>query len=150
MVRRRCFEVAGLWDEALRGGEDRDLWLRLTLRCRFSFVPEPLVRIDRMRDDRATVDWLRMARNREAYLKKWERELPVRFSPHLSALRRQSYDYIAKCHYRLENFRLARSYSLRAAFAGRRIDEPCRESFRLFAKSFVRSVRRQVRLDHTR
>jgi glycosyltransferase involved in cell wall biosynthesis len=30
MVRRRCFETAGLFDETLRSAEDREMWLRLS------------------------------------------------------------------------------------------------------------------------
>jgi glycosyltransferase involved in cell wall biosynthesis len=42
LVRRRCLEEVGLFDESLPGTQDRDLWLALSRRFRFDFVPEVL------------------------------------------------------------------------------------------------------------
>ena len=44
VVRRRCLDAAGLFDEELMYGEDWDLYIRLARRCRFDFVSEPLIR----------------------------------------------------------------------------------------------------------
>ena len=44
LIRRRCLEEAGGFDESLPGTQDRDLWIRLAKRCAFDFVPEVLVR----------------------------------------------------------------------------------------------------------
>ena len=38
--RRRCIEEVGLFDEAMRATEDRDLWLRIALRYEVAFVPK--------------------------------------------------------------------------------------------------------------
>jgi glycosyltransferase involved in cell wall biosynthesis len=40
--RRRCVEDVGLFDEAMRSTEDRDLWLRIALRYEVAFVPKVL------------------------------------------------------------------------------------------------------------
>jgi glycosyltransferase involved in cell wall biosynthesis len=40
--RRRCLEEVGLFDEAMRSTEDRDLWLRIALRYEVAFVPKVL------------------------------------------------------------------------------------------------------------
>lgn len=38
-VRRQCIEEVGLFDETMKGTEDRDLWLRIALRYEVAFVP---------------------------------------------------------------------------------------------------------------
>jgi hypothetical protein len=42
LIRRRCLDEVGLFDESLPGTQDRDLWLALARRYRFEFVPEVL------------------------------------------------------------------------------------------------------------
>ncbi len=42
IVRRRCFERVGFFDEQLRTGEDWDMWLRLASAFTHAWVPEPL------------------------------------------------------------------------------------------------------------
>jgi glycosyltransferase involved in cell wall biosynthesis len=42
MVRRRCLEQVGLFDEALAVGEDFNLWLRIAARWKIEVVPEVL------------------------------------------------------------------------------------------------------------
>jgi glycosyltransferase involved in cell wall biosynthesis len=44
ILRRRCFEEAGPFDESLRIGQDTDLWFRIALRHPFAAVDRPLVR----------------------------------------------------------------------------------------------------------
>lgn len=44
MVRRCCFEVAGVFDANLRVAEDWDMWIRLADRYKFGLIKEPLVR----------------------------------------------------------------------------------------------------------
>lgn len=41
-VRKKCIDEVGLFDEALRVTEDRDLWLRIALRYEVAFVPQVL------------------------------------------------------------------------------------------------------------
>ena len=40
MVRRRRLQECGGLDERIRRADDYDLWLRLSVRCKFEFVPE--------------------------------------------------------------------------------------------------------------
>jgi glycosyltransferase involved in cell wall biosynthesis len=42
VVRRRCFEIVGLFDEQLRTGEDWDMWLRLASAFTHVWVQQPL------------------------------------------------------------------------------------------------------------
>ena len=44
VVRRECFERFGRFDEALRTGEDYDMWLRLSAHYQFDFVAERTMR----------------------------------------------------------------------------------------------------------
>jgi hypothetical protein len=41
-LRRRCIDEVGIFDEAMRATEDRDLWLRIALRHEVAFVPKVL------------------------------------------------------------------------------------------------------------
>ena len=43
VVRKRCFDTCGLFDESLKKVEDREMWIRLAKRYRFSCTPECLV-----------------------------------------------------------------------------------------------------------
>lgn len=43
LLRRRCFEKAGLFDENLKSCQDWDMWLRISEHYRFDFVPKVLV-----------------------------------------------------------------------------------------------------------
>jgi glycosyltransferase involved in cell wall biosynthesis len=45
VVRRECFKKVGLFDAALRTGEDWDMWLRLSARFRHVYVSRPLALI---------------------------------------------------------------------------------------------------------
>jgi hypothetical protein len=40
--RRRCIDEVGVFDEAMRATEDRDLWLRIALRYEVAFIPKIL------------------------------------------------------------------------------------------------------------
>jgi glycosyltransferase involved in cell wall biosynthesis len=40
MFRKKCIDEVGSFDEAIRGTEDRDLWLRIALRYEVAFVPK--------------------------------------------------------------------------------------------------------------
>lgn len=43
LVKKDCFEKCGLFDEALRYVEDKDMWLRISVHYPMGCVPEPLV-----------------------------------------------------------------------------------------------------------
>ncbi|HEX9029118.1 MAG TPA: glycosyltransferase, partial [Anaerolineales bacterium] len=42
IIRRRCLDQAGLFDEALKGNEDWDMWVRLAAICRFAYLDQVL------------------------------------------------------------------------------------------------------------
>ena len=43
LVRRRCFQEVGAFDESFRFSEDWEMWIRITSRYQFAVVKEPLV-----------------------------------------------------------------------------------------------------------
>lgn len=43
MVRRACFDQLGVFDQAIKYVEDRDMWLRIASRYQFAVIQEPLV-----------------------------------------------------------------------------------------------------------
>jgi glycosyltransferase involved in cell wall biosynthesis len=47
VIRREAFEKCGLFDEALRSSEDRDMWIRITARFRFQYLKAQLVQLRR-------------------------------------------------------------------------------------------------------
>lgn len=46
LVKRACFEKAGLFDEGLRLGQDWDMWIRIARVCRIGIVDAPLLRFN--------------------------------------------------------------------------------------------------------
>lgn len=44
VVRKRCLDKVGPFDETMRYMEDRDLWIRLAQRWEFEYVEEPLIK----------------------------------------------------------------------------------------------------------
>lgn len=47
LVRRSCFDTAGLFDTTLRSSEDRDMWIRIARHFGVYYVDETLIRIRR-------------------------------------------------------------------------------------------------------
>lgn len=54
LCRRRHLFEAGLFDEELRAREDIDLYIRLAQRCKFDYVPDPLVTVFQHDGERVT------------------------------------------------------------------------------------------------
>ncbi len=44
LLRKSCFEKAGLFDERFQFGEDFDMWIRIASYYKFDFIKEPLVK----------------------------------------------------------------------------------------------------------
>jgi glycosyltransferase involved in cell wall biosynthesis len=74
LVRRRCLEDAGLFDEKLTGTQDRDMWLRIARRYRLTFVEEPLV-ICYIHGRQMTTDLAAKIRAKQQMLRKYRRDL---------------------------------------------------------------------------
>ncbi len=57
LMRRRFFDVVGLFDETLPACEDYDLWLRGALRFPFHFIPEKLIVKRGGHEDQLSAAW---------------------------------------------------------------------------------------------
>jgi glycosyltransferase involved in cell wall biosynthesis len=70
VLRRQCFDKAGLFDEQLAFGVDYDMWIRISRFYHFESVNEPLVRYA-VHPDRLTEDSRIVLRGKEAQLAKY-------------------------------------------------------------------------------
>jgi len=83
LVRSRCFDQVGVFDERLSAYEDQDLFRRMALANHtFSYVNEVLVFI-RWHEANTQSDPASMAKSRMLYLDKLRAEAPPRFRHHL-------------------------------------------------------------------
>lgn len=137
MIRRSCLDSVGVFDETLFATEDRDLWVRLAKECRFAFQDDPLATIERRRTSSAVHDRLRMAEGHEAFLRKREEDMPVRFRRLLPRLRRNTYLKVARMHLGVGDRDSARRYALRAVRALPRPDRDLRRCFSVLIRTLV-------------
>ena len=145
MVRRKCFDEVGMFDEELRAVEDREMWLRLAAQFRFVFVREPLVSINRRRVDSAVQDPARMARGRQAFIRKLERNMPSRFRRLLPQVRQESYLSIANEYRAAGDRSSAIRYGARTIFSSRRLDGTSWKALRIMGGSLGPGVARRPR-----
>ncbi len=66
LVRKKCFDEIGVFDEDLPYFEDRDMWLRLSDKYKFTFVKAPLARI-RQHSGRITRNYTRQLEGLERF-----------------------------------------------------------------------------------
>ena len=45
ILKKKCLDEVGLFDETISYMEDRDMWIRLSMNWNFDFIPEPLTKI---------------------------------------------------------------------------------------------------------
>lgn len=70
LLRRECFDKAGLFDEKLRFGPDYDMWIRISRHYEFEVVNRPLVRYA-VHPDRLSADARTILHGKEAQLAKY-------------------------------------------------------------------------------
>ena len=75
MVKRQCFEVAGLFDESLWSVEDRDLWLRTAANFTLACLPRVVCK-RRIHQSNISKDSERTLAARIAVLEKNRRDFP--------------------------------------------------------------------------
>jgi len=81
LLRRRCLDEAGLFDETLIGAQDRDMWLRIARRHSLAFVPDSLVRCF-IHGRQMTTDLTAKIRAKQQLLKKYRQDLEEHPSIH--------------------------------------------------------------------
>jgi glycosyltransferase involved in cell wall biosynthesis len=90
VLRARCFEEVGLFDEGLFAWEDLDMWRRLALAHKFLFLDEILVCL-RWHDSNTRRDIYRMALGWEQYLSKMMADTPPEYRHHLPSTSARNY-----------------------------------------------------------
>lgn len=75
LIKRECFEKAGLFDEALSACEDWDMWLRIAQYYQFDYIDKTLVKIRRHGQNMQNNE-SHMSRNKLAFYNKWAIALP--------------------------------------------------------------------------
>ena len=73
LVKRECFEKAGLFDETLSSCQDWDMWLRLARYFEFDYVDEILVRIN-VHGEQISTDYSRLIPGRTRMVQKHAEE----------------------------------------------------------------------------
>lgn len=86
VILRKCFENIGLFDESLKGSEDRDMWLRIARHYNVEFLKDPLVKI-RVHKDNSSKNTHMMKCNQKKFIK-----LNLRNASWL--LKQKAYSYI--------------------------------------------------------
>lgn len=110
LVRKDMLLSVGGFDERLRRAQDTDLWIRLSKRCEFAYIEEPLISICPVRNagfDRQTA--LHRVDSMEVFLQKHWNE----FSQSRSTLARRL-SQLGYAHLHVGNLKEARSYLLRS------------------------------------
>ena len=92
VVRRRCFDDVGFFDETLTSGEDYDMWLRISKRWAVDFVNQPLAGY------RISANQMSSNRERMLYNSIRVQEKAFAESPELHAL---DLDTLDRCFYNL-------------------------------------------------
>lgn len=108
LIRKDCFQKAGLFDESLHSLQDWDLWIRISKYFEFDFVADVLAKYY-VHGKQMSVDVNTRIRDREALLKKHGvglREHPAVLSEHLRCL--------SKLYYMAGKGREGRRYILKA------------------------------------
>ena len=103
---RELVAQAGGFDEAVRSGEDYDLWMRLALRSRVVVVNEPLVRV-RHHDRHHSEDWESALIGRDHSLRKMQSVAEPRWRPLLAKQRATNSLNRAATHLRLKHYAAA-------------------------------------------
>lgn len=93
VIHRRCLDVVGPFDEALRYFEDMELFMRLAMVCDFVHVPEPLT--EYVQTDGVSANTREMWRARQYLLRR-----------HGAALLRESPRFVLEEGYRIARWRL--------------------------------------------
>jgi len=127
LIRKKCFDEVGFFDESLRAIEDWDMWLRVIQKYGVKFIPKPLTKLRRHLCSMQT-DSLKMYRNTLVFFNKWCSFLPITAIP--MVWRIQIAVWFVKSNPSKEL--VEESLSLLASKSRRKLFWFCGGSFRLF------------------
>lgn len=119
LLRSRCFDSVGMFDENLQACEDIDMWRRLALGHRFFFLNEPLVHVRRHPGNMQS-NFARMASSWEGYIAKMKRDTLPQYRHHLPHVSRKTYCSLALAAHRSRQFSWASYFLLRILALGPR------------------------------
>ena len=75
VVKRECFEKAGIFDEKFLSYEDTDLWIRISQSYKFDYVKDCLLKISRNHEQISTNEQM-FLKGQEVFLSKYSNILP--------------------------------------------------------------------------
>ncbi|MCX7927272.1 MAG: glycosyltransferase [Candidatus Omnitrophica bacterium] len=103
LIRREVFDKVGLFDESLRGSEDRDMWLRIEEMYEIANIDEPLVKT-RIYSDSYSKNTSLIKINHKKFIKKYKHKMKT-----IGILRAYSYTYLdaAREYYLVSNSKQA-------------------------------------------
>jgi len=74
VIKKECFEYAGLFDEKLKSFQDFDMWLRISKKFNFDYVDEELVVKNQFEGEQVSVNPDTRSRGLETLVDKWRKE----------------------------------------------------------------------------
>ena len=75
IIKRKCFEKAGLFDENLPSCQDWDMWLKLARHYKFHFIPQVLVKCFKQHEHRIGTNPEAVIAGRKAIFKKFQTDI---------------------------------------------------------------------------
>jgi glycosyltransferase involved in cell wall biosynthesis len=69
LLRKKCFDLVGMFDESIVYGPDYDMWVRISKEFHFEYIREPLIKYF-VHDNRLSTNSEKMIRGLEAQLEK--------------------------------------------------------------------------------
>ncbi len=117
LVRAKCFAEVGLFDENLLACEDLDMWRRLALAHKFSFLDDVLVYI-RLHRSNMQQNTERMALGWERYISKMKADTPREFKYHLPEIAHRKYWEFALAYCKQRNFIKSMSFTYKIVLLG--------------------------------
>jgi len=112
LIKKVCFKKAGLFDESLSYGEDRDLYIRIAKHFNYAAVFEPLIEEDRRAIDRISSNSALKYAGKMRLLEKYEKEFPW-----ISRLKSDCSSDVGAAFIRQGDMRKGRRYLLQALLA---------------------------------
>ena len=72
LVRKKCLEEVGLFNETISYMEDRDLWIRLSMNWDFEYINEPLIKVFFHRNGHLSQNLMNQTAGREKLLEMYQ------------------------------------------------------------------------------
>jgi len=77
LIKKKCFEKSGLFDESLPGCQDWEMWIRIAKEYQFNFIKDPLIRYH-IHNNRITMDLENKIKAKTIVINKFSEEFVLR------------------------------------------------------------------------